>query len=408
VTRNAETLNIVGPEAIADPQTFFGRLRDSQPIYWDPLYRSWVVTSHQHISALMRDERVSSDRINPYIRRKLTGPEVNPLVRQAFETLARWMVFQDDPGHARLRVLVNKAFTAKSVSLLRERCETLCDELLDKVPPSGEFDIMEAVAAPIPSVIIAERLGVPVADRPRFESWTRKVAPLVSGGLEDSGRYESAAAGMDELIRYIKGLMDRYREQPEDNLIMDLLKARENDDSLSEAEIIATCTLVLFGGHETTANFIVNSLVALLRHPDQWARLRDGEVDDANAIEELLRFDSPAKALTRVVREGFEYEGFHFKTGDRIFLILASANRDPAVFEHPNRLDLGRDVGRRHMGFGYGVHFCMGAPLARLEGTIAIPKIVRRLPTLRLADRPLDWIPVLLTRGQHSLHVFAS
>ncbi|MGQ0701011.1 MAG: cytochrome P450 [Panacagrimonas sp.] len=401
-------INIVGPEAIADPQTFFGRLRETQPIYWDETYRSWVITSHAHVSALVRDPRLSSDRINPFIQRKLTEPDVDPLMRQAFDILAGWMVFQDDPGHARLRVLVNKAFTAKSVSLLRERCAALCDELLDQVPMDREFDLIEAVAAPLPSIIIAERLGVPAEDRLRFESWTRKVAPLVSGGLDDPRRYDGVAEGMDELVRYFRGLMQRYTAAPEDNLITDLLRARENDDSLSEAEVIATLTLVLFGGHETTANFIANSLVALLRHPQQWAALRDGRADPALAVEELLRFDGPGKAITRVVSEAFSYQGFHFKTGDRIFLILAAANRDPAVFDDPDTLRLDRDGIRRHMGFGYGTHFCMGAPLARLESSIAIPKIVQRLPKMRLADRPLEWIPVLLTRGQHALHVHAS
>lgn len=404
----AEPINIVGPEAISDPQSFFGRLRDSQPIFWDETYRSWLITSHRHISALVRDPRLSSDRINPFIHKKLSGPDVDPLMRQAFDILAGWMVFQDDPGHARLRVLVNKAFTAKSVSLLRDRCVTLCDELLDRVPLDREFDLMEAVIAPLPSVIIAERLGVPVTDRERFESWTRQVAPLVSGGLDDPRRYEGVAEGMDALVRYFRGLMLRYSAAPEDNLITDLLRARENDDSLSEAEIIATCTLVLFGGHETTANFIANSLVALLRHPQECTALREGKVDPSVAIEELLRFDGPGKAITRVVKEDFTYEGFNFDAGDRVFLILAAANRDPEVFEDPNTLRLNRDGSRRHIAFGYGAHFCMGAQLARLEASIAVPAIIRRLPQMRLADRPLEWIPVLLTRGQHALHVHAS
>ncbi|MGQ0622162.1 MAG: cytochrome P450 [Panacagrimonas sp.] len=400
--------NIVGPEAIRDPQTFFGRLRQTEPIYWDETYRSWLITNHRHISALVREPRLSSDRINPFIQRKLSGPDVDPLMRQAFNILAGWMVFQDEPGHARLRVLVSKGFTTRSVSLLRDRCAALCAELLDRVPMDREFDLMEAVIAPLPSIIIAERLGVPVEDRLRFEGWTRMVAPLVSGGLDDPRRYEGVAEGMDELVRYFRGLMQRYTAAPEDNLITDLLRARENDDSLSEAEVIATLTLVLFGGHETTANFIANALVALQRHPSQWAALRDGLVDPAVAVEELLRFDGPAKALTRVVRKAFTYEGFHFEAGDRIFLILACANRDPEVFDDPDTLRLDREGSRRHIGFGYGAHFCMGAQLARLEASIALPRILRHLPRMRLADRPLEWIPVLLTRGQHALHVHAS
>lgn len=403
-----EPCNILGPEAVRDPQLFFGRLRDSQPIYWDELHRSWLITSHHDVSTMLRDPRLSSDRINPFIRHKLTGPGVDPLVRQAFEILAGWLVFQDDPGHARLRVLVNKGFTAKSVSLLHERCSQLCNELLHDIPMDREFDLMQAVIAPLPSVIIAERLGVPVEDRVQFEAWTRMVAPLVSGGLDDPARYDGVAAGMDALIRYFRDLMHRYEQSPADNLITDLLQARDNDDSLSETELIATLTLILFGGHETTANLIANALVALVRHPDQWEALRDGRIEPSIAIEELLRFDGPAKAITRVVKETFTYEGVQFNAGDRVFFILAAANRDPSVFVDPDVLRLDREDARRHIGFGFGAHFCMGAPLARLEASIALPMIIERMPEMRLANRPIDWIPVLLTRGQHSLHVHAS
>lgn len=403
----ADPLNIVGPEAISDPHAFFGRLRDANPIFWDETYRSWLITSHQHISTLVRDPRLSSDRITPFIRSKLSGRDTDPLMRQAFEILAGWMVFQDDPSHARLRGLVNKAFSARAVAQLRDRCTELCDQLIDAVQEEDEFDLLEKIAAPLPSIIIAELLGVPVEDRERFEGWTRKVAPLVSGGFEDPRRYDGVAEGMDELVRYFRGLMRRYAENPAANLITELLRARENDDSLSEPEVVATLTLILFGGHETTANLIANSIVALQRHPAQWAALRDGQVEPAAAIEELLRYDGPGKAITRVVGESFTYEGFEFTRGERVFLVLASANRDPTIFEDPDSLRLHRVTpgARRHLAFGFGNHFCMGAQLARLEAGIAVPRIVQRLPDLRLADRPLDWIPVLLTRGLRALHV---
>jgi cytochrome P450 len=396
-------IDLVGKDAIRDPHTYFSALRDQAPVCWDARHRSWVITGHREVTTALRDPRFSSERISPFIRAKLSGPDTDPLMRQAFDVLAGWMVFKDAPHHMRLRNLVNKAFTARSVEVLRTHIEEIADRLIDHVPAQGRFDLIEDVAAPLPSIIIAELLGVPVEDRTRFESWTRKVAPLVSGGLDDPTRYDGVAEGMDCLLNYFKGLVRHYEAQPADNLITQLIRARDQDDRLSEAEMLATCTLILFGGHETTANLIATAVRQLLLHPDQFALMRDRQVDDNLAIEECLRFDGPAKALTRVLLEDLEFEGQAMKAGQRVFLILASANRDPKAFDDPDTFRLDRNLAQRHIAFGYGPHFCMGAMLARLEGSILIPKIVRRLPDIRLADPEPDWMPVLLTRGMKSL-----
>ena len=399
-------IDLMAPEAINDPQGYFAHLREAKPVFWDQRYRSWIILSHRHVAEALRDERFSSDRIEPYIRKKLSGPETDPLVRQAFEVLSGWMVFKEEPAHTRLRRLCNQAFTPKSIAQLRDRATSLCKALIDAIPVPGEFDLIATVAAPLPSIIIAEMMGVPIEDRADFEQWTAKVSPLVSTGLDDPTRYGSVAEGMDALVKYFSGLIKRYRAEPADNLISALVRAQEDDDALSEAELMATCTLMLFGGHETTANFIANGVLALLRHPDQLAAVREDRVDMKTALEEIMRYDGPGKTVVRVAREDFEFAGQSIKAGQRVFLILSVANRDPLVFDEPERLRLDRGP-QRHVGFGFGTHFCLGAPLARLEAGIAIPLVVKRFPALELAPGPLQWLPFLGTRGLRELRLVA-
>lgn len=399
--------DIMSAAAIRDPQGYLATLRREQPVYWDPRYRSWRVTSYRRVSDALRDERISSDRIAPYIRKKLSGAGTDPLVRQAFEVLSGWMVFQEEPAHTRLRRLCAQAFTPKSIALLRARTEALTGELLDTVPAGAEFDLIKTLAALLPSIIIAEMMGVPIADREEIEQWTAKVSPLVSTGLDDPTRYGSVAEGMDALVNYFSKLIARYQAAPADNLISALVQAREQDAALSAAELMATCTLMLCGGHETTAHFIANSVLALLQHPDQLALVREDRVDMRHALEEFMRYEGPGKTVVRVAREDCEFGGQSIKAGQRLFLILSVANRDPEAFDQPDRLILDRPA-PRHLGFGFGAHFCLGAPLARLEAGIAIPQVVvKRFPHLALAAAAADlrWLPDLGTRGLKELRL---
>ena len=397
-------IDLMSEAGLADPSAYFGELRAMRPVFWDRRYRSWIVTSYQHVSAALRDERFSSDRIDPYIRKRLSGADTDPLVRQAFEVLSGWMVFKEEPAHNRLRRLCGQAFTPKSIEALRARAASLTEELLDAIAVPSEFDLIASVAAPLPSIIIAEMLGVPIADRAEFEQWTAKVSPLVSTGLDDPTRYGSVADGMDSLVRYFRQLVTRYEAEPADNLISALIRAREQDDALSDAELIATCTLMLFGGHETTANFIANGVLALLRHPDQMALICADKVEMKAVLDEFMRYDGPGKTVVRVAREDFEFHGQQIKAGQRVFLILSVANRDPLAFADADKLRLDRGV-VRHVGFGLGTHFCLGAPLAKLETGIAIPAIVKRFPKLELAPGPLKWLPFLGTRGLRELRL---
>lgn len=400
----ADDIDIMSAEAIADPYSYFAPWRDTQPVVWAPRVRSWLVLSHAHVTAALRDPRFSSDRISPYIRRKLSGDDVDPLVRQAFEVLADWLVFKEGADHTRLRGLLAKAFTAKAVAAIRERVQTVTAELIAAAPRDAEFDLLEAIARPLPSIVIAEMLGVPPADRDRFQHWSELVATVVSAGLDDPGRYKRAGEGMQALVAYFRALIARYEKEPADNLISALIQARDDHEAVSEAELVATCTLILFGGHETTANLIGNSVLALLRHPEQLALLRAGDVDPQKAVEEFLRYDGPGRAVVRLVGEDMEFAGQQMKAGQRVFLVLAAANHDPQVYPDPDRLALGREQGR-HIAFGIGRHICMGAPLARLEASIAIPEIVKAFPKLSLATPNPKHQQVFLTRGLQSLPV---
>lgn len=397
--------DIVGPEAIRDPHGYFGKMREIAPVLWDARSRSWIVTGYAEVTSALRDDKhFSSDRIRPFINKKLSSPETDPQVRSAFEVLADWLVFNDKPKHLHLRKLVNQAFMSKAMARLTERFEALFADVIAAAPENGTIDLLADVAGPFSASVISEMLGVPEEDRGRFADWHRLFGPVVGASLEDSNKYASLAEGVRELSAYVRHLIEVYRDNPQDNLLSELIRARDDEDALSEEEIIATCTLVLFAGSETTANLISNGILALLKNPSQMDMVRAGRVGIAEAVEEILRFDGSGKAVTRVVREDTDVLGVDMKTGQRVFLILAAANHDPAVFERASELVLDRDWNRKHIAFGYGLHSCMGLQLARLEAAIAIPEILKKWSVIEL-DGALEWHPQLLSRGLQSLPI---
>jgi cytochrome P450 len=398
-------LDIVGAEAVRDPHRYFGALREESPIIWDMRSRSWLITGYPQVTQVLRDDKnFSSDRIRPFIAKKLSGPDADPGVRQAFDVLANWLVFNDKPIHLRLRMLINQAFMSKAMERLTEKFAALFEEVIAAAPDSGEIDLLHDITVPFSASVISEMLGVPPEDRHLFADWHRLFGPIIGASLADSGKYESLSEGVSGLVVYVRALIERYRHEPQDNLLSELIKVGDDTDALSEAEIIATCTLVLFAGSETTANLIANAMLALLRHPGQMQALREGKVNIDNAVEEFLRFDGSGKAVTRLVRNDTDVLGVPMKAGQRVFLMLAAANHDPSIFGQPDQLLLDRVAGRNHLAFGFGIHSCMGLQLARLEGRIAIPAILARWSHIELAGE-LDWHPQLLSRGLKALRV---
>jgi cytochrome P450 len=388
---------LLSESAVRDPYSFFGRLRESNPVVYNERYRSWVLTRYDDISAAFKDPRFGSDRITPYQeQRRAQGRE--DASDAVFSVLADWLVFKDPPDHGRLRRLVHRAFTPRAVQQMEVRIKSIAAELLRELPTSGEIDLIRGFAYPLPAIVIAEMLGVPPSDRDLFKRWSDDLSALVFGGLEDDGRYERATTGMLELVEYLNELIDRYTDDPAENLISALVRARDEGDSLTNAEVVATCTLLLFGGHETTTNLIGNSLLALVQHAEALEQLQDEPESLRVAIEEFLRYDGPAKAVARVMVEDAELRGRRLQRGERVFLVTAAGNRDPRAFPRPDALDVTRE-GAQHLGFGLGVHYCLGAPLARMEALVALRALIEGFEELELAADQLRWHPVLLNRG---------
>lgn len=398
--------DLLSPEAVADPYPVLAALREQDPVHWSEKYRSWFITRFDDVTAALRDTRFSSDRITPYRRAKLDGPDADPGLRAAFGVLEAWMVFKDPPDHTRLRKLLSRGFTPRAVSRIRPRIDELADELLDAALSSGtgRADLVRDYAYPLTASVIAEMLGVPRQDQDNFKEWSDQIMGLVFGGMGDADRHATGARGMAELTSYLADLVAKHERERADDLLSALIAARDEHDSLSHDEVIATGVLLLFAGHETTTNLIASGILALLRHPHQRARL-DADPSLLNgAIEEVLRFDGPAKTVARVMSEDVEMHGRTLRRGQRVFLSPSAANRDPAIFDDPDTFDITRRQGRQ-LGFGVGLHYCLGAPLARLEASVAIPRALEKLPALRFDDEQLHWAPVLLSRGMESFPV---
>jgi cytochrome P450 len=395
--------DLLRPRAVEDPFPDLAEIRAADPVHWSVRHRAWLITSYRECAAAHTDPRLSSDRMTPMLRR-LEERRASPQLIAMVSVLAAWMTFKDGEDHRRLRRLVSRAFTPRVVALMRDQIAAIADGLVDELPESGTVDLVSAFAYPLPAIVIAEMLGVPSADRDRFKVWSSDISSLVFGAVDDPDRHDRAETGMTELVEYFEGLIEDTADDADETLLDQLVRVRTEDgDALSRRELLAMCTLLLFGGHETTTNLLSSGILALLQHPDQKQRLLADPALAESAVEEFMRFDGPAKISVRVAAEPLEIAEKPIAAGDRVFLMLAAANRDPARFERPDDLDLGRTQNQQ-IGFGLGPHYCLGAPLARLEGQIAIPRLFERLRRLRIEEgADLRWRPTLLSRSLESL-----
>ncbi len=399
--------NLMCDEAVRDPHTYFSRLRDVDPIYWNARHRAWVLTRHADVGAALRGTDLTAERITPFASAVSTAAASDG-VDDTFRILEDWLVFKDAPEHTRLRRLVARAFTPSVVKARISEIEQTITELVADLDSSA--DLIQEFAYPLPAVVIAQMLGVPPEERDLFKKWSDQITALVFGAYGQEDRFETAAAGMLELRDYLVDLIEHYEQSPGDNLISVLLEHEADDgDVLSREELVATCTLLLFGGHETTTNLIGNGMLALLSAPDQVDLLRANPDLVGPAIEEMLRFDGPARATVRLVKNEHTIDGRTMSPGERVFLVNLAANRDPEVYADADRLDVERRP-TNHLGFGVGIHYCLGAPLARLEGRLAISALLDRYCSIELDVDPasLDWHPTMLSRGLVNLPVVLS
>jgi cytochrome P450 len=394
--------HVLRPEIAADPYPLYRRLRSEDPVRWDAPLNAWVVTRYADVQSALGDARLSAERIDlstewlPEAMRETLGP--------VFRALSRQMLFLDPPDHTRLRGLVNKAFTPRVVQGMRPRIQAIVDDLLGAVQEAGRMDVIQDFAYPLPAIVIAEMLGVPPEDRDQFRIWSDDFGTLIGRSDLTLDGATRALRGVAEFMDYFRDIVARRRAGPRDDLMQALIAAEDRGDALTEEELLANCVLLLAAGHGTTTHLIGNGQLALLRKPDQLWKLRDDPSSIAAAVTELLRYDSPVQATGRVAAEALPIGARRVGVGEGVILCLGAANRDPGQFADPDRLDIGRRE-NRPIAFGHGMHFCLGAPLARIEAQIAFATLLRRLPGLRLETDVLEWEPSLSFRGLARLPV---
>jgi pimeloyl-[acyl-carrier protein] synthase len=388
--------NPIDPAFVADPYPTYRRLRDEDPVHQSPL-GFWILTRYEDVVGTLRDPR--------FLKEPMIAAVATRLGIQA-PTIGLSMLDRDPPDHTRLRGLASKAFTPKVVEGLRPRIQEIVDGLLDGVERAGSMDLIEEFAYPIPVNVICEMLGVPVEDHEQFKGWSLDLARGLDSILlgPESEVAKRSAVARQGLTEYMRGLIAQRRAAPRPDLLSALIAAEEAGDKLSEVELVATCILLLVAGHETTVNLIGNGMLALLRHPEQLRRLREQPTLIGTAVEELLRYDGPVQRTARTATEDVTLRGRTIPKGEIVMPFIGAADRDPAQFRDPDRLDVTRTE-NRHIAFGLGIHFCLGAPLARIEGQIAINTLLKRLPNLALAVENPEYRQSLTLRGLTALPV---
>jgi cytochrome P450 len=390
---------------VADPYPALARLRDQAPVLYDERTNQWLVSRHADVNALLRDRRLGRSYLH-VATHEAWGRTPPPADQAPFwDLLAVQMIDMEPPDHTRLRRLVSTAFTPRTVEALRSRIEAIVGEAIDSALALGEFDLIADLLELVPVAVIAELLGIPTDDRHRLRPWSADMTLMFELNPTPEAQRRATAASA-EFEAYLRGLVGERREAPGADLMSQLGAVLETDgDRLTEDELIGTAVLLLNAGHEASVNGAANSWWALFRHPDALARLRAEPGLVPTAIEELLRFDTPAPMFERWVLEDVELDGVTIPRGQELALQFAAANRDPAAFERPDEIVLDRSP-NRYLSFGAGIHYCLGAPLAKLEFEILFAAILRRMPELQLVEEPA-WKPRFVLRGLESLRVRA-
>ncbi len=399
---------LLSPAFFADPYPTYHSLRAADPVMWDETLHSWVLSGYAQVAASLNDGRLVRGRTEEeqaVILDQLDASGQGEL-RQLRKLLWRMMLFSDPPAHTRLRALANRAFTPSAIERLRARIQRLVDSALDAVQAAGQMDVIADLANPLPVIVIGDMLSLPPEEREQFKRWSDDIIAFGARlGADQPGLAERALRSTSELTDYFRALVAKLRRQPNDTLLSALVAAEEQGDRLTAEELLANAVLLLMNGHETTTYMIGNGLLALLRHPDQRRRLQAEPSLIGPAVEELLRYDGSVQMRGVTAAEDLSIGGKRIGKGQSVLLLLGAANRDPARFADPDRLDIGRRD-NVHLDFGRGIHFCIGAALARSELQIAITTVLKRMPEVRLANETVEWqtVPPIF-RGLKALQV---
>ncbi len=392
------------PSFLADPFPIYQRLRDEDPAHWSGSLKAWVLTRYDDVKRVCLDTAgMSSDRLRPFFA-TLPGAEAARM-RELIRVLTLWMVFRDPPEHTRLRRLTSRVFHVRSIHALRPNVEALARWLLERIGEREEFDFIAEFAGPLPQLVIMDMLGVPRGEMERLKRLSDEMALFIGSARETAGKYDRAEAGTREMAALFRELIAARRASPQKDLLSELVHLEDDGERLTEDELVATCVLLLFAGHETTTHHLANGLAALLRFPDQLSRFKANPGLAPAAVEELLRYDGPIGAQVRIVQEAPQtFHGRAFKPGERVFLMMNAANRDPRAYPDPDRVDLGRN-GVAHLTFGFGAHICLGFPLARLEGQIALPAVLARWRHIEPAAARVEWMDSMVLRGMQAFPI---
>ena len=415
------------PAILANPYALFDRMRTEDPVHWSPRLKSWVLTRYDDIKRVcLEPARMSSDRLRPFFA-SIPSEEAKK-IGDIMRYLSLWMVFKDAPEHTRLRRLTSKVFHNKSMQAMRPQIEDITQWLIGRIGDRDEFDFISEFAGPLPCLVIMAMLGVPREDLAAVKRMSDEIALFIGSSRTSAEKYDTAEAATHEMAEYFRRHLALRRTDPRDDLMTELARLDDNGDTLSEDELIATCILLLFAGHETTTNHIANGMLSLTRFPAEQHKLRErtGGLNPsahpagnpaanranpaaqakfaAAAVEELLRYEGPSGAQVRIVAQSHELRGKPLKEGERVFMMLNAANRDPEAYAQPNVLDLERD-GVPHLTFGFGLHICLGFPLARLEGQIAFPALLKAFTSVETIGPEPEWNNSLVFRGMKALPV---
>jgi pimeloyl-[acyl-carrier protein] synthase len=391
--------HLLDPEVLANPYPLFRRLRTEDPVHWDPFLHTWVVTRYADVVEVLHT--FSADRTHTPEKLEAMGlAEMSPIA----QLMVRQMLFMDPPQHTRLRKLASHAFTPRRVEVLRSHIRGIVSRLLGAVESGHRMDVIRDLAEPLPAIVTAEMLGVPVSDREQLKAWSADFAEMLGNFQHNPERASRMLRTVHDMTAYFQDAIRQQRDCPQEGLVSSLMTAEVDGDRLTDDEIVATCIVTMVGGQETTTNLIGNGVLTLLRNVEEMQRLRSDLSLVPSAVEEMLRYESPSQHTGRLAPMDRELGGKLIRKGQAVMAVMAAANRDPERFPEPDRFDICRQD-NRHLAFGYAAHFCFGAALARIEGQEAFEAILRRIPDLRLEPDPLVWRNNSGLRGVNSLNV---